>query len=229
MSAVRQRRLTFILIGCAVVLALLWLALLAGLGTGVRWTAPRDPAPPPAGAARPAAAPAPSPTAPSFAAVWQQSLFSPERKPEAHGVSASADNGLALTGIILTPSLRMALLRDGSAQHEWRLREDQSSPDGSVTVVEVKPRAVVLDTAQGRIELPLLASVPSAAEPGESRAAPNPADKAGAPPSAAALVRAAPVQAAARYNPQQLETLRKLKAAVQKRRAASQAANEGVY
>lgn len=223
MSAVRQRRLTPILIGCGVALALLWLLLLTGAGTGVRWSAPRDPAPLPAHAARAVAAPAQATTS-SFAIVWQQSLFSPDRKPEARGASAGADNGLTLTGVILTPSLRMALLRDGSTQHEWRLREGQPSPDGSATVVEIKPRAVVLDTAQGRVELPLRTGVPPEVEASAPGAAPDAVDKVKATPSTTA-----PAQAAGRYSPQQLETLRKLKAAVQKRRAASQAANEGVH
>src|SRR6185437_735441 len=96
-----------------------------------------------------------------FAPVWQQSLFSPDRKPEAHAASGGSSLGdLALTGIILTPQLHMALLHDKNGNKELRLREGQSLPDGSLSLVEVKPRSVILDSAQGRTELKLPAGAP---------------------------------------------------------------------
>ena len=86
MNAASQRRLTPILVIVALLLGALWLSLLAGFGRGVRWNAPRAvPSPPPAG--RHAGLPTPLPLA-EFAPVWQQSLFSPDRKPEAHAANA---------------------------------------------------------------------------------------------------------------------------------------------
>jgi general secretion pathway protein N len=68
---------------------------------------------------------------------------------------------LELTGIILTPDLHMALLRDRNADHhEVRLREGESLPDGSATLVEVRPRSALFDTSAGRTELKLPAGAP---------------------------------------------------------------------
>ena len=60
--------------------------------------------------------------------LWRKPLFSPDRKPAPRMASDGAGLGdLELTGIILTPTLRMALLRDKNGDHrEVRLREGQS-------------------------------------------------------------------------------------------------------
>jgi general secretion pathway protein N len=240
MNAASQRRLTPVLVILALLLGALWLALLAGLGRGVRWNAPRAARLPPA-SNRPASLPTSVPLA-EFAPVWQQSLFSPDRKPEAHAASGGSSLGdLALTGIILTPQLHMALLHDKNGDKELRLREGQSLPDGSLSLVEVKPRSVVLDSAQGRTELKLPAGAPIDAP----KAAPAPAAvPAGAPREAAGPAGADSVQRVEplnrngaprmapppQYSPQQLDRLRKLKAAILQRRAAGQAANhEGAH
>lgn len=242
MNAASQRRLTPILAAAALLLGVLWLCLLAGVGRGVRWSAPRAAAPLPA-TGRATGLPAPLPLA-QFDPVWQQSLFSPNRKPEVHAASGGSSLGdLALTGIILTPQLHMALLHDKNGDKELRLREGQSLPDGSVSLVEVKPRSVVLDSSQGRTELKLPAGAPiDIAKPASGAAAPAPAaEPAGEPQAAAApganallrtlrlgqgAARAAPPQ----YSPQQVERLRKLKATILQRRAAAQAAShEGAH
>ena len=243
MNAASQRRLTPVLVVLALLLGALWLALLAGFGRGVHWDAPRAAALPPT-PGRHAGLPTPLPLA-EFAPVWQQSLFSPDRKPEAHAASGGSSIGdLQLTGIILTPQLHMALLHDKNGNKELRLREGQSLPDGSLSLVEVKPRSVILDSAQGRTELKLPAGAPiDAAKAASAMAAPTTAtDPMGAPqgdavaPGAATVQRVVPMgQGAARqtpppYTPQQLDRLRKLKAAILQRRAAGQAAKpEGAH
>lgn len=230
MNAASQHRLTPALVLVALLLGVLWLSLLAGFGRGVHWNAPRADTSAPA-SGRPATLPPPLPLA-EFAPVWQQSLFSPDRKPEAHAASGGSSLGdLELTGIILTPQLHMALLHDKNGNKELRLREGQSLPDDSLSLVEVKPRSVILDSAQGRTELKLPAGAPFDA----AKAAPM-----GAPPDAAGadtaqrvvpLSQGAPRQVAPQYSPQQLERLRKLKATIlQRRAAASQAApSEGAH
>ncbi|HKR76990.1 MAG TPA: hypothetical protein VJR95_10005 [Rhodanobacter sp.] len=243
MNAASQRRLTPVLVILALLLGVLWLALLAGFGRGVHWNAPRATNLPSA-SAKHAGLPTPLPLA-EFAPVWQQSLFSPDRKPEAHAASGGSSLGdLALTGIILTPQLHMALLHDKSGNKELRLREGQSLPDGSLSLVEVKPRSVILDSAQGRTELKLPAGAPIDAAKAASAAAeptvatdPMAAPQGDAGPHGAATVqRVVPMsqgasrQAPPAYTPQQLDRLRKLKAAILQRRAAGQAANpEGAH
>ncbi|HEY1588445.1 MAG TPA: hypothetical protein VGG00_01830, partial [Rhodanobacter sp.] len=160
MNAAHQRSLTPALVAIAVALALLLLLLLGGVGNRVRWKAPR-PLPPLSPMDGAANLPASLPLG-QFAVVWQKPLFSPDRKPMARMASAGVGLGdLELTGIILTPTLRMALLRDKSADHrEVRLREGASLPDGSVTLLEVHPRSAVFATSAGQTELKLPAGAP---------------------------------------------------------------------
>jgi general secretion pathway protein N len=230
MNAASQRRLTPFLVIIALLLGVLWLSLLAGFGRGVHWDAPRAAMLPPA-SGRAAALPPPMPPA-EFAPVWQQSLFSPDRKPEAHAASGGSSLGdLALTGIILTPQLRMALLHDRSGHRELRLREGQALPDGSLSLVEVRPRSVILESAQGRTELKLPAGAPIDVAKGmPADAPPDMAAGAATVQRVAVPGRGVPRREPPTYSPQQLERLRKLKAAIQQRRAASQAASsEGAH
>jgi general secretion pathway protein N len=173
MNAAAQRRLTAPLAAAVLLLGLLFLLLLAGIGRGVHWAAPRNPAPLPAQHA----ATLPPPVAlEHFAPVWQQPLFNPDRKPVAHAASSGGQLGdMQLTGIILTPTLRMALLhnkREGDKGQELRVREGASLPDGSWTLVEVRPRSAVFDSTSGRVELELPVGAPIDQVPGRPGAAP---------------------------------------------------------
>ncbi|MBD8881842.1 MULTISPECIES: general secretion pathway protein GspN [Rhodanobacter] len=229
MNAASQRRLTAVLATLVLLLGVLWLTLLFGFGRGVRWDAPRA-APPPSAAGPHTGLPAPVPLA-VFAPVWQQSLFSPDRKPEVHAASGGSSLGdLQLTGIILTPQLRMALLHDNNGNRELRLREGQSLPDGSVSVIEVKQRSVILDSPQGRTELKLPPGATiDVAKPVAGAPPPPPPSP---PPGVEMMtpVPHLPGQMPPQANPQQLERLRQLRAAVLQHRAANQAANpEGAH
>ncbi|MEI7035437.1 hypothetical protein [Fulvimonas yonginensis] len=190
MNAAAQRRLTVPLAAAVLVFGVLFLVLLAGVGRGVHWAPPRKPAPLPAQHA--ATLPPPVPLE-HYAAVWQQPLFDPDRKPVAHAASGGGQLGdMELTGIILTPTLRMALLRnkrDGQNGQELRVRQGESLPDGSWSLVEVRPRSAVFDSSSGRVELKLPAGVPidqprggaEGAGPAEPSSIPNqlPADNTG--------------------------------------------------
>lgn len=159
MNAAHQRRLTPVLGGIAVVLGVLLLLLLGGVGRRVHWPAPRvlPPLPPPGNSAD---LPRPTPLQ-DFSLVWQKPLFSPDRKPMAHAAAGGSNLGdLELTGIIITPDLRMALLHDKKDNKEVRLRQGASLPDGSVTLVEVHRRSAVFDSSAGRTELKLPAGAP---------------------------------------------------------------------
>ncbi|THD04890.1 general secretion pathway protein GspN, partial [Rhodanobacter lindaniclasticus] len=108
MNAAQQRRLTPVLAGVVVLLGILLLVLLGGVGRGTRWAPPRTlPALPSADRADlPQATPLQQ-----FSVVWDKPLFNPDRKPVAHASEGGSNLGdLELTGIIITPSLRMALL-----------------------------------------------------------------------------------------------------------------------
>jgi general secretion pathway protein N len=164
MNASDQRQLTPWLAAIAVLLGAVSLLLLSGVGRSVRWDPPRTLAPlPPAG--NPANLPQPVPLQ-QFALVWQKPLFSPDRKPVAHAADGGSSLGdLDLTGIILTPNLRMALLHDKNGDKQVRLHEGEALPDGSVTLVEVRPRSALFDSSAGRTELKLPAGAPIDSKP----------------------------------------------------------------
>lgn len=159
MNAAHQRQLTPVLVMIAVLLGAALLLLLSGIGRGATWDAPRPVAPlPPPGNST--ALPPPRPLQ-QFALVWQKPLFSPDRKPAAHGADGGSSLGdLELTGIILTRDLHMALLHDKNGDKQLRLKEGASLPDGSITLVEVHARSAVFDASSGRTELKLPAGAP---------------------------------------------------------------------
>jgi len=159
MNAASQRRLTPVLAGIVVVLGIVLVTLVSGLGRKVHWDKARPPVvlPPSADASN---LPIPLPLE-NFSLVWQKPLFSPDRKPIARVADGGTSLGdLSLTGIILTSGLRMALLHDKSGDREIRLREGEATPDGSVKLVEVRPRSALFDASGGRTELKLPAGAP---------------------------------------------------------------------
>ena len=232
MNAAAQRRLTPLLGGVAAVFGLLLLLLLVGLGRGVTWGPSRPATPLPE--THDQGLPPPAPLA-QFAAVWQQPLFNPDRKPGMRAASGGASLGdMQLTGIILTPALHMALLRDKSGDHEVRVREGDTLPDGSWRLAELKPRAAVFESASGRTELELPAGapidLPKAAATAGAIPVPNAPPQGGmvmSPP----LPQGGPTPGTANpnvptpgTNDSQGDRIRQLKEAIQKRRAQQQAA-----
>jgi general secretion pathway protein N len=215
MNIAHQRRLTPVLGVVVVLLGVLFLLLLGGMGRGVRWAPPRSLPPlPPAG--NRADLPHPEPLQ-QFSLVWQKPLFNPDRRPTAHAAAGDSNLGdLELTGIIITPDLRMALLHDKNGNKEIRLREGAALPDGSVTLIEVHQRSAVFDSSSGRTELKLPAGAPIDPLPagGEGR------DQPPAPPGAASIHVQQGADAAP--PPSALERLRRT---VQKRRAERAAAS----
>jgi general secretion pathway protein N len=215
MNIAHQRRLTPVLGLFVLLLGVLFLLLLGGVGRGVHWSPPRSlpPLPPPGNRAD---LPQPEPLQ-QFSLVWQQPLFNPDRRPTAHAAAGDSNLGdLELTGIIITPDLRMALLHDKNGNKEIRLREGAALPDGSVTLIEVHQRSAVFDSSSGRTELklPAGAPIPQPRAGGDGREQPP------APPGAASIH----VQqgASAAPPPSALERLRRT---VQKRRAERAAAS----
>ena len=243
MNAANQRQLTPVLAAIAVLLGAAVLLLLSGVGRSAHWSAPRTLAPlPPAG--NPADLPQPVPLQ-QFALVWQKPLFSPDRKPVAHAAGGSSLGDLDLTGIILTPRLRMALLHDKNGDKQVRLLEGESLPDGSVTLVEVRPRSALFDSSAGRTELKLPAGAPIDNKPATESSAgpPEPGDSEpphSVPGDAPGVIRSGSgeiIQSPASTPPQQRpasvnapeSAADRLRKNIQKRRAArAAAAHEGV-
>lgn len=242
MNAAAQRRMTPWLIGAAVVLAAVLLGLLSGLGRSVRWDAPHRAAPLPP--LHQAALPAAPPLA-SYAAVWEHPLFNSDRKPIVDDAGGGHVNlgDLELTGIILTPDLRMALLRDKSAGDredaaEVRVRQGDSLPDGSWKLVALKPRSAVFASASGRtvLDLPAGAPIDAPAHAASVTPPPLPAGRssqvrmhpAGAPTSMRSPQAGEP---SVRPPPQgaQLQRMLRLKAAILKQRARDHRADDGVH
>jgi len=160
MNAAAQRRLTPVLAGVAGALVLLLLMLFAGVGRGVRWDPPRPAAPLPDLRASAADLPRLLPLE-QFGIVWQQPIFSPDRKPITRATKGGASLGeMQLTGIILTSRLHMALLHTRGQDADVRVAEGSALPDGSWKLVEVKPRSAVFESATGRTELELPAGAP---------------------------------------------------------------------
>lgn len=235
MNAAAQRRLTPLLGGAAAIAGMLLLATLAGVGRQVAWGPPRPAVPLPATPAQ--GLPVPRPLG-EFAAVWTQPLFSPDRKPVLHAAGGGASLGdLSLTGIILTPTLHLALLREKDGDHEVRVREGEALPDGSWTLAELKPRAAVFASASGRTELVLPAGAPIDAPKADSAAAspaPPPPAAPGMPTGIVPLAPPGPMPAPGHVPANaaaaaQADRIRQLQEAIQKRRAQQAAAPQGAH
>ncbi len=160
MNAAGQRRLTPVLTTATVVLAAVFASLVFGVGRGVHWDDPAAAEPLPA--ARPVEMPAPTPLA-RFSEVWQRPLFMADRKPVAVADtddSSSNIGDLELTGIIMTPELRMALLRDRGKDSTVRVKEGSALADGHWTLASLTPRSAVFDNGGEHRELTLKVAAP---------------------------------------------------------------------
>lgn len=154
MNAADRRRLTPSLGIVAAVLLLVLIALWLGLGRSAHW---RDNAAPPK--LPPVGTNLPAPAVPpldEYAAVWQHPLFNPSRTPEAAaGNGDEATGDLELTGVIMLPNLKMAILHDKTNNRDYRIIEGQPSRGGPA-LVELHPRSAVVDTSGSRVTLQLV-------------------------------------------------------------------------
>ncbi|TAN04465.1 MAG: general secretion pathway protein GspN [Rhodanobacteraceae bacterium] len=154
MNAADRRRLTPSLGILAALLALVLIALWSGLGRGAHW---HDDAAPPH--LPPVGSTLPAPTVPpleQFAEVWQRPLFSPTRTPEpVAGGEGAASGDLELTGVIMLPNLKMAILHDKTTHKDYRVIEGRPSREGP-TLVELHPRSAVVESSGSRLQLQLI-------------------------------------------------------------------------
>jgi general secretion pathway protein N len=171
MNAADRRRLTPSLGIVAAVLLLILIALWLGLGRGAHW---RDDAAPPK--LPPLGTSLPAPTVPpleQYAAVWQHPLFNPSRMPEAAaGNGDEATGDLQLTGVIMLPDLKMAILHDKTNNKDYRIVEGQPARGGPA-LVELHPRSAVVETSGSRMTLQLIPGPsPDASAPVQDQAQP---------------------------------------------------------
>jgi general secretion pathway protein N len=154
MNAAAQRRLTPVCAAVVAVFGILLLSLLFGVGRGVQWDPPRvtPSLPTPHSVILPS-----PPVLGSYAQVWEHPLFSSDRKPiVSNGSSEGVSLGdLQLTGVILTPTLHIALLgpthdSKGDESQQVRVREGASLPDGNWKLIKVLPRSAIFASSSGR-------------------------------------------------------------------------------
>jgi general secretion pathway protein N len=164
MNAAAQRRLTPACAAAVAVLGILLLSLLFGVGRSVEWDPPRvtPPLPPMHNVALPS-----PPLLQTYSQVWEHPLFSSDRKPIVSngGSEGVSIDDLQLTGVILTPTLHMALLgsthdKPGDASQDVRVREGAMLPDSSWKLIRVLPRSAIFASSSGRTELKLPAGAP---------------------------------------------------------------------
>jgi general secretion pathway protein N len=203
MSVRGNRLLSIVLAGICGCLLLLALILQAGWGRGYRWATPDD-----------SAALAATnidhetfklPSEKDYAATDARPLFNEDRKPTPEipdepvkpDVPPSTLN-IALTGIVLTPQLHLALIMDKSKNSTISLREGMPMPgdQGDWTLTELKPRSAIFKQAPGgeEVEVELTTAVASqkaaAAKPGKPGAPPPPPPPHGSAPAAATATAA---------------------------------------
>lgn len=154
MNAADRRRLTPVLVGIAIVLGGLLIAFWSGLAGAPRWHArAAPPRLPPVGANLP---PPTVPPLEHFDTVWQHPLFSPDRMPHAVASTGPGSSGnLQLTGVIMRPGLKMAIVHDKTTGKDYRVREGSPS-NGGPALLELHPRSAVLDVSGSRVQLKLM-------------------------------------------------------------------------
>jgi general secretion pathway protein N len=154
MNAADRRRLSPTLGIVAGVLLLALILLWVGVGRGAGWH--DDAAPPklpPADSVLPAPTVAPLD---QYALVWQHPLFSPDRQPQpVAGGDGAAASDLTLTGVILVPGLKMAIVHDKSSNRDYRLVEGQPPREGPA-LVDLQARSAVVEASGGRVQLQLV-------------------------------------------------------------------------
>ncbi|HUA81850.1 MAG TPA: hypothetical protein VL997_15855 [Dyella sp.] len=239
MNAASQRSLTPMLGIAVAVLGVALLSLLFGAGRSVSWDPPR-PAPP-LPTARAVTLPVPPPL-PTYARVWDHPLFSADRKPivtSGGGTEGVSLGDLQLTGIILTPTLHMALLgptngKPDDTTQQVSVREGATLPDSNWKLIQVLPRSAIFASPSGRTELKLPAGAPIDQQQSPQRQpAPN-SMREGAipmippePPTPSGGMRQGPMPPPP--NNAQSERLQKLRAAILKQRSQQQNGNQGEH
>jgi general secretion pathway protein N len=212
MSTQGAKLLSLILAAACGVLLVLALALqIFGLGRGYTWLPPEADSGPGVGAAVIDRTPFKLPAEEQFAATQARPLFNEDRKPtpdepaddNTAAQPPSAPLNIALTGVVLTPELRLAMVQDKAKNNSVALKEGMPMPgdQGGWTLTRINQRSAIFREVSGdEIEVELTTAVanpnpnaktrptttPSAGTPGLPRVAPDKSMPAPNPPAAGA-------------------------------------------
>ena len=173
MNAAGERMLTWWLLAGVLLagLALLWL--LAGGDRRVRWSPPRPLPPMPAQTA--SLPPAAVPVLSRFAAIWRRPLLSPDRQPLPPRGEGRRLGDLELTGVIISPGLKLALLRlrpesgpaaAASAAGGLRVALGARTPDGGWQLTRLEPRQAWFSRDGRQLRLALMPAAAASAATG---------------------------------------------------------------
>lgn len=226
----QARPLTWLLAGVCGWALLLWVGALLGMGGRVAAVEPL-----PAGAL-----PQPRPATPDrigplvqYAEAAARPLFTQDRRPRGFLASVPEGEGEAaqsqtldfiLTGVLISPQVRLATLQPASGGEAQRVREG-SSPEGASgwRLLQVQPRRVVFEGSGGQVTLDLRTFGGSGPAPGAVARNPADATATAVPPPPQPAAEQAPQSEAAR-----IETIRRrIEARRAQLRAGSPAGNAG--
>ena len=215
MSTRGGKLLSLILAGACAVLFVLAVALQVGLGRGYSWLPPEtDSAVVSAGSID--RTPFKLPVENEFAATQQRPLFNEDRKPspdEPDDTNAtppppSVPLNVALTGVVLTPELRLAMVQDKLKNNAVALKEGMPMPgdQGSWTLTKINNRSAIFREASGEeieVELTTAVANPKASAQGHAAAPAGQPPLRGTPNATAAATGATPNPAGAPASNQQ--------------------------
>lgn len=211
----RAGALTWLLAAVCGWALLLWLAALLGMGARVETASP-----PPAAALPPPAPHTPDRIGPlaQYAEAATRPLFTQDRRPRAFVATSPDEDGAGansasldflLTGVLISPQVRMAILQPSAGGESQRVREG-TAPEGAAgwRLLEVQPRRAIFEGAGGQMTLELRTFGAAAAPPPERRDAVPGAAASGAADAAADAAQAA-TDAAAAEQPVDLDDIRR--------------------
>lgn len=187
MNARTARLITLSLAGTCGVMALAGVLAWMGAGRGYGWL-PEAEAPPVTGVGRIDTEAVVMPPDSEFAEVRQRPIFNEDRKPtpiveETKPIDApTAPLNITLTGIVMTPDLKLAMVRDNTKNEAVSLRVGMPLPGEQQgwTLAEIRARSVVFRNPQDETSEVELEVAPGLTVPPSARAVPPP------PPSGAA-------------------------------------------
>lgn len=157
----------------------------------------------------------------NYLEVASRPLLMPDRRPGAapagDGPSGAADMDVSLTSVLMTPTLQMVILTGNQDGRSRRVRLGDTAEGSNWRLIRLEPRRAVFDRPSGEITLELRLY------DGKNAGVVPPADanvSGAVNPAPASVVNAAPVNAAATPQDQQVEAIRRR---IEERRAQMRA------